>query len=107
MEVGRAIRIFRETLGFKVNELAKEAELSVSMLSMIETGQREASLAVLRRIASCLNVPLDVLLAITQPGEGTLSSSDDRAKKISSALGRLERIEDELRTITQKRASAC
>lgn len=106
MDVGRAIRILRETNEIRLGDLARDAELSVSMLSMIESGQREPSLAALRRIATSIGIPLDVLIAVAQPGEGTLTSSDDRAKKFGAALKRLERLEDEIRQMTGKEASA-
>jgi len=106
MNVGRAIRVLRETNNIKLGDLARQAELSVGMLSMIESGQREPSLGALRRLANTLSIPLDVLLAVSQPGEGTLTSSDDRAKGFAAALKRLEKIEQEIRLMTGKQVSA-
>lgn len=106
MNLGRAIRILRETNQIRLGVLAKQAEMSVAMLSMIESGQREPSLGALRRLASSLNIPLDVLLAVSQPGEGTLTSSDERTKGFAAALKRLEKIEDEIRLMTRKQVSA-
>lgn len=100
MHVGRAIHILRTTNGIKLGDLARDAELSVSMLSMIESAQREPSLTVLRKISSSLSIPLDVLIAVSQPGEGTLITSDERAGGFLSALERLEVIENELRELT-------
>lgn len=106
MNVGRAIRILRETNDIKRVELAKRSEISVAMLSMIERGQREPSLGALRRLAESLSIPLDVLLAVAQPGEGTLTSSDERAKGFAGILKRLEKIENEIRQMTGKQVSA-
>ena len=105
MDVGRAIRILRETNEIRLGDLAKRAAMSVSMLSMIESGQREPSLGLLRRLAAGLDVPFDVLLTVAQPGEGTLASSDERANGFTAALQRLEKIEEEIRLMTGKRAS--
>ncbi|HPO14236.1 MAG TPA: helix-turn-helix transcriptional regulator [Candidatus Hydrogenedentes bacterium] len=105
MNVGRAIKILRETNGIRLGNLAKEAELSVAMLSMIESGQREASLGALRRLATSLSIPLDVLLAVAQPGEGTLTSSDERLRGFATALNQLEKIEQELREMTEKQVA--
>lgn len=105
MNTGRAIRILRETNEIRLGNLAKEAGLSVSMLSMIESGQREPSLGALRRIAASLSIPMDVLLAVAQPGEGTLTSSDERANGFATALQRLECIEKEIRQMTGKQVS--
>jgi transcriptional regulator with XRE-family HTH domain len=101
MNVGRAIKILRETNDIRLASLANEAGISASMLSMIESGQREPSLGVLRRISLALGVPLDTLIAVAQPGEGTLSSSDARAKDFASVLKKLEKIENELRALSQ------
>jgi len=106
MNVGRAIRILRETNDVKLGDLARQSEMSVAMLSMIESGQREPSLAALRRLAGSLNIPLDVLLAVSQPGEGTLTSSDDRARGFAAMLKRLEKIEQKIRQMTGKQVSA-
>lgn len=103
MHVGRAIKIIRETNGIKLSDLAKEGGLSVSMLSMIESEKREPSLSLLRKLSGALSVPLDVLIAVSQPGEGTLTSSDERAVGFASALGRLEKIEKELRELTSRK----
>ncbi len=99
MKVGRAIRILRETNDVPLSSLAKRAELSVAMLSMIEKGQREPSLTALRRIAEGLSIPMDVMLAAAQPGEGTLQSSDERSTRLAEVLDRLENIEQELRNM--------
>lgn len=99
MKVGRAIRILRETNGIALGSLAKQSELSVGMLSMIEKGQREPSLTALRRIAESLSIPMDVMLAAAQPGEGTLQSSDERSTRLAEVLDRLENIEEEIRNM--------
>ena len=106
MNIGRAIRILRETNQVRLGDLAKEARLSVSMLSMIENGQREPSLGALRRLAGGLGVPMDVLLSVVQPGEGTLASSDQRAGKFAAAMRRLERVEEEIRLMSGKQSSS-
>ena len=99
MDVGRAVRILRESNEVRLGDLAKRADLSVSMLSMIECGQREPSLGALRRLAAALGVPLDVLLTVSQPVEGTLASSDQRANDFTAALRRLEQVEKEIRSM--------
>lgn len=105
MNLGRAIQILRETNNIRRGDLARDAGLSMSMLSMIENGQREPSLSALRRLAGALGVPVDVLLAASQPGEGTLASSDERADSLADILQRLERLEEEIREMTGKRAA--
>ena len=97
MQLGRAIRIMREAKGLRLRELAEGTSVSVSLVSLIESGDREPSLGVLRRIAEVLNVPLDALLSIAQPGEGTLSTSDDRSEGLKAALDRLCEAEETLR----------
>ncbi|MDX2225370.1 MAG: helix-turn-helix transcriptional regulator [Rhodospirillaceae bacterium] len=54
-----AIRVFREWRGLTQSELAKKAGVGKSMLSQIENGSKDPSLATARRLAECLGVTLD------------------------------------------------
>lgn len=55
------VRVWREHRGMKGKELAAAAGIQPSYLSQIETGDREGSLGVLRRIAAALGCTLDDL----------------------------------------------
>lgn len=61
--LGAQIREMRQSVGVTVAELAKAAEISVGMLSKIETGQTSPSLATLQRLAQALNIPIAAFFA--------------------------------------------
>lgn len=64
---GAVIRALRSAYGLRMTELAAAAEISEGFLSKIETGRQDASLAVLRRIADRLHVPLDAVVRCKVP----------------------------------------
>ena len=62
MNIGNVIKELRLERGFKQNEFAEKCSLSQSYLSLIEKGTKEPTLAMLKRIASNLSVPMPVLV---------------------------------------------
>lgn len=67
-----SIRAFREAVGIRISDLARDVEISVAYACNIEAGRKEPSPAVVRRIADRLGVKLD---AITYP----VPDADDKA----------------------------
>lgn len=59
--LGTNIRAFRKALGWSQATLAEKADISVPYMTMIELGQRSASLEVIQLIAQALSVPVSVL----------------------------------------------
>jgi DNA-binding Xre family transcriptional regulator len=55
------IRVWREHRAMSARELAARSGLSTPYVSQIETGKREGTIAVLRRIAEALSVTLEDL----------------------------------------------
>ncbi len=56
--LGNNIRNLRKAYGWSQATLAEKVDLSVSYITMIELGQRSASLEVIEIIARSLNVPV-------------------------------------------------
>ena len=56
--IGRQVRAMRQAQGLTGGELAREAGLSVGMLSKIETGSTSPSLTTLQALSNALQVPL-------------------------------------------------
>ncbi len=56
--IGKRIRQFRREIGFTVEELAKKAGVSQSMISQIERGQTNPSLDTLWKLSYYLEVPV-------------------------------------------------
>jgi len=56
------IRVYRALRGLSARDLAEKAEIRAPYLSEIESGEKDGSLAAIRRIAGVLNVDLDDLV---------------------------------------------
>jgi transcriptional regulator with XRE-family HTH domain len=59
--IGHAVRICRKKLGLTITDLAVAADVSVGMLSKIETGSISPSLTTLQAVSKALGVPLTAL----------------------------------------------
>jgi DNA-binding XRE family transcriptional regulator len=57
-----AIRVWREHRGMAAQDLAEAASISRPYLSQLEHGEREASHAVLKKLAAALKVDVDDLI---------------------------------------------
>lgn len=61
LKIGQVIKIFRAAIGIRQKDLAKKVDIQPHYLSLIESGKREPSLQMLRRIAKELDVPIGLL----------------------------------------------
>lgn len=61
MNIGKAIKLCRTRRGLSQAQLAKDAECSVSYLSLLENSQRDPTLSTVGKIALSLNVPIGIL----------------------------------------------
>ena len=61
--LGRWIRHYRRAKGLTLDQLASAVDASASHLSLIETGQREARVSMLAKIASALGLPVASLMS--------------------------------------------
>ncbi|KJF69966.1 helix-turn-helix domain-containing protein [Agrobacterium arsenijevicii] len=55
------VKVWREHRGLTAKDLATKASISAPYLSEIESGKKDGSLAVMRKIAQALNVEIDDL----------------------------------------------
>lgn len=62
MELAKTLKTIRERSGMTQEELASQAELSVSMVEKIEQGRRRPTLQALNRLAEALKVKPGSLL---------------------------------------------
>lgn len=96
--IGQRIRESREIFGLSREELAEMLGLSNYYIGQLERGQRQMSLGVLVKIASCLRVSLDYLvLGIERPkadliadaGEDTYATGEQsKYCDLNNLLGR-------------------
>lgn len=61
-EQGKKLREIREKKGLSLREAARLAGVSPTLLSLVETGKRKPTSALLVKLASVLSVPQDELL---------------------------------------------
>jgi transcriptional regulator with XRE-family HTH domain len=80
MTLGQRMRARREVLGLTLAQVAQSAEVSRAFVHQVEVGKSQPSVEVLRRIASRLQIGLDVLL------EGR---DRDAAQRLELELARL------------------
>jgi rhodanese-related sulfurtransferase/transcriptional regulator with XRE-family HTH domain len=87
--VGENLRRERQTRGWSLDDLAREAGISRTLLGQIELGRAMPSIGVVWKIAAALGVPFATLLSQPAPRIGTTLSHRDTAKKLTSADGRV------------------
>ena len=61
-EQGKKLREIREKKGLSLREAARQAGVSPTLLSLVETGKRKPTSALLVKLAPVLSVPQDELL---------------------------------------------
>jgi len=61
-EQGKKLREIREKKGLSLREAARKAGVSPTLLSLVETGKRKPTSALLVKLAPVLSVPQDELL---------------------------------------------
>ncbi|WP_291730324.1 helix-turn-helix transcriptional regulator [Leisingera sp. F5] len=79
IRLGQSIRSIRKGKGLSLTQLAQLTGASVSALSTIETGTRDARASTLYRIAKALHVPVADLFGASQeaaPQTGTAAGYD-------------------------------
>jgi transcriptional regulator with XRE-family HTH domain len=67
--LGVRLKELRQNAGFSLRELARQADVSPSLVSQIENGKSRPSVSTLYTFARLLNVPVDVLFDAEQAGE--------------------------------------
>jgi len=80
----------------RLSALAESSGVSTPFLSLVETGERQPSLLVLRKLAGSLGIPPEVLIILSQPTSGNLQSADKRNQSLVTAIQKLMSVEQEL-----------
>lgn len=99
MNIGKVIKYARTKRGLTQTDLASQADLSVSYLSLLERNKRDPGVAVVARIAVALRVPMFLLIA------GAEILSGDELEQIVGG-GIVEKLAKELLD-TLKRDNKC
>jgi transcriptional regulator with XRE-family HTH domain len=94
--LGKTIRILRQAKALKLNELALDSGVSVSFLSLVENGERQPSLDVIRRLSKSLGVPPEALVLMGMGEKSDLESENAEANELTETIDRLMDIEKKL-----------
>ncbi|MEZ6047507.1 MAG: helix-turn-helix transcriptional regulator [Planctomycetaceae bacterium] len=100
--LGKTIRILRNAKSIPLNVLAKKAGISTSFLSLIESGDRQPSIKVIRGIADGLSIPSDMLILSSMDNDSELSSGNLRVNELSSNVDQLIKLEKRLGILLEK-----
>jgi transcriptional regulator with XRE-family HTH domain len=101
INIGRSIRVIRQAKGLLLKDVAAAAAVSNPYLSLVEKGERQPSLAVLRRLALALRIPVEALILASQPADTTIKTTSKRARGILNSIERLAAAEDGLRRLLE------
>lgn len=102
---GQAIRLIRSALRIRANTVASNAGISVAMLSMIESGEREPSQEVVERIAGALGVPVSSLSAAARE-KGAPRSRSTRERRLEASIQLLVDAESRLAEYLKRRGAS-
>jgi len=75
MNIGQSIKLCRAGRRMSQNDLAQQADCSVSYLSMLENNKRDPTFSTLNNIANALRIPISILFFIAAES-GDLNGMD-------------------------------
>jgi len=96
--LGSTIRRLRQSAGLNQRQLADRVQVSATYVSHLESGRREPSIQILRRLAQELQVPPGLLLGIVMWTELPAEQREPYRKLLDNLveLAQLERLRLEL-----------
>ena len=83
MSIGTAIKLCRGRKKLTLSELSEKSGLSVSYISLLENNKRDPNLSKVESISDALNIPLSLLLFLSEEKEKIESLSPELAEKLS------------------------
>jgi len=101
MKLGLSIRAIRNARGMKIRDASQKAHVSNALWSLVEAGKKSASVSILNRMASTLDIPSDVLMILAYGG--SMTTSDKRALAILQTLKAWHEANNELIAILKPR----
>ena len=80
---GLGIKLLREAMSLTSKELAERADLTPSIVSLIENGERQVSYEDACRIAAALEVPVDAIAVVaSRPEVATISKKREEIENL-------------------------
>lgn len=87
MKLGTAIKLIRTSSGLKQKEIAERLGVTSNYISLVESGNREPSVSLLKRLARVLGVPVGLFFLWE---EDDLAASRKNVEKVRQLLAQLE-----------------
>ena len=85
MNLGKAIKLCRTQRGLNQSELASIAGISVSYLSLLERGKRDAPFSTVEALACALTIPIVILIFLATDDNETAGLDAILREKLSHA----------------------
>jgi transcriptional regulator with XRE-family HTH domain len=89
MDFGKAIKILRATANLEQRELADIADVDASLISMIEKGKRNPSLATIERITKELGVPQHLFTLLAAEPKDLRTAGPEEVQRAAESLARM------------------
>lgn len=83
MSIGAAIKLCRDRKNLTLADLSEKSGLSSSYISLLENNKRDPNLSKVELISEALNIPLSLLLFLSEEKEKIESLSPELAEKLS------------------------
>lgn len=83
MNIGKAIKLCRLQKNMKQEELAINAGISTSYLSLLEQGKRDPNISKIKKISEALNIPISILFFLAAERDEIEDINSELAEKIS------------------------
>src|SRR5260370_38950585 len=87
-QLGKTIKRLRTEAGRSQREVAEAAGLTPSFLSLIESGERDPSLATIRSVAKALKIPSEIIIWDAVDVPKNLNSEDRRLCELAKLVVR-------------------
>ncbi len=86
MDYGKAMRILRAARNVSQKDLARDAGLDASYISLIETNQRAPSQEALKKIAGVFGVPFYLFSLLASDADDLKGVSETQAQELGRSL---------------------
>jgi len=104
-DLGKTIRILRQAKKLSTGDLATKSGVTSPFISLVEKGNRQPSLEVLRQIAKALEVPSEALVLMAFGRESGLKSDDSAASSLADTVGKMIEMELQLSRLLDAKES--
>jgi len=86
MHLGTAIKLIRTSGGLKQKDVAEKLGVTANYISLVESGSREPSVSLLKKLATILGVPVGLFFLWEQTESGPSMKGVDRLRQLLTEL---------------------